>query len=374
MIYIDANEANVTQPVGSNIFVQELIKNLKNQWSQKLPPITLLLSQAPKTSFFKNLPWPIQILPPAFFWTQWRLPLHLFLHPPKIIFTPGHYAPRFKPANTKSIITIFDLAFLHFPDQFTHKDLWQLKNWTNYSVKKAHHIITISKSTQKDLVSSYNLNPQKITIAYPGHRFQNFKPPQKTFARLQTQYKLKTHKYLLFVGTLQPRKNVTSLIQAFLDIAPSFPDFKLVLVGRPGWLFDSHIKPTLKPALSHPQIIWLDFVPDQTLATLYQNAYFLILPSLWEGFGMPVVEAASFGTPALVSNISSLTEIITDPFLHISSPFKPPQIKAKLTQMLKLDQTTYQKLRHQTYQLALSFQWSKTAQIIKQVLLTNYDN
>ncbi|NOY14643.1 MAG: glycosyltransferase family 4 protein [bacterium] len=372
MILIDANEANIKKPVGSNIFVQQVIKHLASAWTPSDPPVKLLLSQTPQTAYFNTISFPIKTIPPSFFWTQWRLPLYLYQTKPKLIFTPGHYAPRFKPKTTKSIITIFDLAYLHFPDQFLTKDRWQLTNWTKYSAQKADHIITISQSTKKDIIKHYHVDSSKITIAYPGHRLTGSAPSNQIWSNLHTSYNLQSKKFFLFVGTLQPRKNITNLINAFLSAAADYPEHKLVLVGRPGWLYQDKIKPTLTRALSTQQVIWLDFVDDYTLATLYHHAYFLVLPSLWEGFGMPVIEAAAFATPALVSAVSSLTEIVTNPNQHIKPPFKTPQIKTALIKMLKLTQPQYGNLQRQAVAAAAKFRWPAAAEIIKTTILNTY--
>ncbi len=365
-IIIDANEANVKNPVGSNIFVQEIIKNLQSIWSSSDPKVKLILSQPAQTGFFNQLDWPVEIVGPAFLWTQWRLPLYLYQTKPQVIFTPGHYAPRFKPASTKSIITIFDLAFLYFPDQFLAKDRWQLTSWTKYSVKNADHIITISKSSQNDIVKHYQVNKSKISVAYPGSRLSQAKVNGRDFSNLKSKYKIKLKKYILFVGTLQPRKNIVNLIEAFLEIKT---DFKLVLVGRAGWLYQDQIKPILDKAVKTGRVIWLDFVNDDTLADFYRQAYFLILPSLWEGFGLPVVEANFYQTPAIVADNSSLKELIDNDDLKIKPPFDQVQINQVLAKMLKLDKKNYDKLSKVAYHQAQKFNWRQTAKTVKEQLL-----
>ncbi len=370
MIYIDANEANVPHPVGSNVFVQQLLTALQKIWLPSDPQITLLLNKPPRTSFFKTLSWPIETIPPSFFWTQWRLPLYLFKNKPKIIFTPGHYAPRFKPKGTKSIITIFDLAFLHFPHYFTSKDLWQLKLWTKYSVHQADLIFTISQATKTDIQSTYSIPSERIKIIHPGVKWSdNNKVEQKTlsdYKKLLLKNDLKKKKYFLFVGTLQPRKNIANLINAFLQLKT---DYKLVLIGKKGWLFEKEIAPILYPAIRSKRVIWLEFVSDSLLPFFYKDAFFIVLPSFWEGFGLPIIEAGYFSTPALVSANSSLTELVNDKKLHILPPFSVQQIKTSLERMLKLKENEYETLSQQAQERSKKFNWLKSAELIRKQLL-----
>ncbi len=370
MILIDANEANTNQPVGSNIFVQELLSHLYGLWSSELPQVNLLLSQPPKTNFFRTLKnWPLKILSPSFLWTQWRLPLYLFNHPPKIIFSPSHYGPRFRPSKTKSITTIFDLAFLHFPQSFTKKDRWQLKKWTEYSVKKADLIFTISSSTKRDIVKNYQISEEKIQIIYPGSRLNHLNSTTPLYQKIKAKYQLEDKKYLLFVGTLQPRKNIVNLLQAFLNLQTNI---KLILVGRKGWLFEEKISPFLTPAIKSKRVIWLNFIPDNLLIEFYKKALFLILPSLWEGFGLPVVEAGYFSTPAIVSANSSLNELVKNPQQKIPPPFSVQEIQKTLERMIKLDHKEYEKLSKQAQENSQRFSWLKTAKKVKEHLLNLY--
>ncbi len=369
MIAIDANEANVENPVGSNVFVQEIIRHLAQNWFDKDPKIEILLSRPPQTNFFRNLNWPVEVIQPSFLWTQWRLPFYLFRHRPKIIFTPGHYGPRFKPQKTKSAITIFDLAYIHFPNYFLKKDFWQLSHWTKYSVAQADLIFTISQNSRKDISRIYKIDPAKIIITYPGHRFQNIQPDLINYHRLQRKYNFQNKKYFLFVGTLQPRKNIVNLIKAFMNLKT---DYKLIIIGKKGWLFNQEIKNWFNKGQSSKRVIWLDFVADSTLAAFYAQAYFLILPSLWEGFGLPVVEAGFFQTPAIVADNSSLKELVVDPDLRIPPPFSSRQIIKVLSRMLKLKGENYEKISYQAKQKAELFSWDQTAAKIKNQLLNLY--
>ena len=167
---IDANEANVAQPVGSNVYALRLIQELYQLCKKSSRyQVTVLLAAhriadlpAPRAN------WRYVIVTPRKFWTQWALPIHLSLHRHDydVFFTPGHYAPRF--SSVPYISSVMDLAYLHFPQQFRPLDLWQLTNWTKYSVHRAQQILTISQFSKTEIVKHYQLPAKNITVAYPA--------------------------------------------------------------------------------------------------------------------------------------------------------------------------------------------------------------
>ena len=344
LIGIDANEANVSRRVGSNVYAFEVLKQLYRQGDSH--QFLIYLSGAP----LPDLPrprtnWQYRILPPGFLWTQWRLPWDLLVHQPRpqVFLTLGHYAPRFSPVPT--MVCIMDLAFLKFPESFLKKDLYKLTAWTKYSVKKASHIFAISQATKKDIINSYGVSANKISVGSPG-----VEPP-----RLTGKSPVKGD-YLLYVGTLQPRKNIDALIEAFSQLPTrTVPVGTLVIAGKVGWKYRpktaSHVK-------------YLGFVPQEKLAGLIKNSLGLVLPSLYEGFGIPVVQAMSLGTPVLVSRNSSLTEIVSDSGLFIEPPFDTPAIRSGLDQLLSLSASQKQKLITAAKRRSQKFTWENTAKVI----------
>lgn len=345
LIGIDANEANVANRVGSNEFAYQILWQLyrldkKNQY-------LIYLKDQPLSSLpALNPSWQYQVLKPGFLWTQWRLPLSLYLNQPRpnIFLTLGHYAPRFSPIPT--MICVMDLAFLKFPDSFLKKDLYKLKNWTAYSVKQARHIFAISQATKNDVVDSYNVPEHKISVAYPG--VDKMRLTGKSPVNGQ---------YLLYVGTLQPRKNIGALIEAFTSITPLRCD--LVIAGKVGWKFK--IK-------SAAHVKYLGFVPPKKLPALIKSATALILPSLYEGFGIPVVQAMSLGTPVLVSRNSSLPEIVGDVGLYIEPPFGPNEIKQGIIKALSIKPDVKRQIVIKARQWAQQFSWQKSGQKILEVI------
>lgn len=353
IIGLDANEANVTRRVGSNEYAFQVLWQLYRQGTDH--QWVIYLSHEPQADLPQSKPnWKYRVLKPGFFWTQWRLPLDLLFHSPRppIFLTLGHYAPRFSPVPT--MVCLMDLAFLKFPSTFRRSDLWQLTSWTKYSVQNASHIFAISQATKKDIVKFYGLEPEKITVAYPGVNQLPVKGKSSV-----------SGKYLLYVGTLQPRKNLDALIEAFSRIPirsnlvgkPTRLDLevKLVIAGKVGWKYQpKNIK----------NVKYLGYVPQEKLGSLIKNSLGLVLPSLYEGFGIPVVQAMSLGVPVLVSRNSSLTEIVADTGLYIESPFDAPAIRSGLEKILSLSPAQKQSLTAFAKLRSHQFSWVNTAKVI----------
>ncbi len=306
IIGVDGNEANVVNRVGVSVYAFEMLCYFQKNSSETQQFIAYLrkvpLLDLPKeTAFFHY-----QVVKPDFIWSQISLPMHLFMNKkPDVFFSPAHYAPRVSPVPT--VVTIHDLAYKFFPNEFLSSDLYKLNKWTEYSVKKAEKVICVSEHTKKDLLKFYPEAASKTSVVLNGYRAH----------KLRTKnLELKTRTpYILFVGTIQPRKNIIALVEAFEEFVQAHPEFELKIVGKKGWLYSE----TLKRIESSPfrkQIKYLGFVEDKELVALYVNAYATVLPSLYEGFGLPVLEAMSYGSPVIASNTSSLPEVGCDAVLY----------------------------------------------------------
>lgn len=365
IIGIDGNEANVTNRVGIGEYAFELLKEFKEVRTQNLE-FRIYLKQIPLPHMPKESEnWKYIMVGPKKLWTQIGLPLYLYSHSPRpdVFFTPSHYAPRFSPVPT--VISIMDLSYIYFPQLFAKRDLYQLKNWTEYSAKNASKVFTISKSSKDDIIKIYHLNPDDVVVTYPGIKPLKAVKTQ-SMDDLQKKFGI-PKKFILFVGTIQPRKNIGKLIEAFSLIANEYKDVDLVLVGKKGWLFE--------PIFKLPQVIniesrvhFLDFVNDDDLATLYKNAICFCLPSLYEGFGLPVLEAMQHGCPVITSNVSSLPEAGGDAALFVD-PNSKEDIAEKIKQMIK-DKKLRESLIKKGYAHLNKFSWEKAAKETLDVLET----
>lgn len=364
-IWIDGYEANVLQRLGSSQVGFELISHLEK--IDKKNDYTILLPSAPLEDMPKErVNFRYKILKPKKLWTQIALPLALYTtkDKPDLIFSPTHYIPRFSPV--KRIVTIFDLSFLHFPESFLKKDLWKLKNWTKFSVENADHIITISNFSKKDIISQYGISKNKITVAYPGYDKKEFKIQSSKIKidEVKAKYKLKDP-YIIYIGTIQPRKNLIRLMEAVSKIE----NITLVLVGktkgegRQGWMYDDILKAPQNLGIEE-RVIFTGFTKTEDLPYLLSGAKAFILPSLWEGFGIPVVEAMACGIPVIVSNVSSLPEVVGKAGVLVD-PYSVDQIEHAIRVIIS-DKKIREKYVKESLMQAKKFSWDKMAkQILK---------
>jgi len=325
VIGVDGNEANVKERVGVSVYTYNLLRFFKKK-ANRQTQFRIYLK-----NIHKNLPeeteyFKYRIVSGNFLWSQIFLPLRLYQEKDiDVFFSPAHYLPRFCPAS--SVVTIHDLSYLYYPQDFLKKDFYQLKNWTRYSVNKATKIIAVSKTTKKDVIKNYGVNEDKVSVIYNGYE----KISQKSKVKSQKyNSKVKSKKpFILFVGTIQPRKNLKVLIYAFDKFAKTNKDFKLVIIGKKGWLYEDIFQKVKEMRLGK-KIVFTDHVSDQQLVWFYKNAFCLVLPSLYEGFGLPVLEAMSFNCPTIVSYSSSLPEIGGEASLYFD-----PKNSLELVEKLK---------------------------------------
>ena len=352
-IAIDANEANIIKRVGIGRYAFNVlwgIYNIAKKSREKVKFVVLTKSQPVADMPISHSFWQYKVLNPGFLWTQIALRRYLKVinEKPDLLFTTSHYAPYL--TDIKTIISIMDLSYIHYPKLFNRIDLIKLKYLTALSVKKARKIITISKFSKSEIVNFYGINPDKITVAYPGVETDIFKPAKTE----------NNSSYILFVGTLQPRKNIAGLIKAFKLIS-SDHNLKLVIAGKKGWLYENIFSEVRKYGLQD-RIIFKDYVNEYDLIKLYQKAVCFVLPSFYEGFGIPVIEAMACGCPVIVSNSSSLAEIVGNAGLRIN-PYKHEEIAKAIIKVIS-DKDTREKLKVEGIRQAKNFSWQKTSQII----------
>jgi len=367
LIGIDANEANVARRVGVSEFAYELLRQFEKLKTEN-EKFQIYLKDKPMSDFpVESSTWKYRVFGPKKMWTQFALPARLFLHhkKPDVFFTPSHYAPRFSPVLT--VISIMDLAYIHFPQMFAQKDLYQLKNWTKYSIKKARTIITISEASKRDILKIYKVSEDKVVVVYPGIRAMNntLNPHVYPMQELKTKFAIRD-KYLLFVGTLQPRKNITRLIEAFSLVRKAKKhDVQLVIVGRKGWLYEEILAAPDTYAV-RADVKFLDFVSDDELGMLYEQAQCFVWPSLYEGFGLPILEAMQHDCPVITSNVSSMPEAGGDAALYVD-PLDVKDIADKIEEVLS-DKELRKKMIEKGKKQIEKFSWEKAAKETLEVL------
>lgn len=378
LIAIDGFELSAIHPVGVGRFEVELLRNIyeldtKNSYRIYAPRKPS--SNAPHS----HGKWQYRVPGLTRLWSQVTLPLYLQLDNPKpdVFFAPIHYAPRFCPAPT--VVGIMDLSFLMFPGYFKKTDLYKLANWTKYSVEGAKAVIAISESTKSDILKNYRIAPEKVHVVYPGVSMSKgtmsnppAAPERSDGGRgEQRATKYRIHgEYILYVGTLQPRKNIGRLIEAFKIATSHQPlatrKMQLVIVGKKGWLYDE-IFETVKKLGLEKEVVFTGYVPDEELPALYKNATCFCLPSLYEGFGFPVLEAMKYGCPVVASNVSSLPELVGEAGILVN-PNKTEDIAHGIEKVLSMKDDDRKRLVEKGYQQIKKFTWEKAAKQTIEIL------
>ena len=354
VIGVDGNEANVDEHVGVSVYTLVQLNYFQSVASENLS-FCVFLRQKPKKSMPKATPhFYYEVVKGTFLWSQIFLPIHLYTKSKiDLYFAPAHYIPRFCPAPI--VVTIHDLSFFYYPSEFRKKDLFQLKNWTAQAIHKSKAIIAVSKTTKKDIVKWYQIPDTKISVIYNG--FEK-KSEDKSDKDVLMQYNISEKKYILYVGTLQPRKNIVTLIHAFNDYYKTHEGLKLVIVGKKGWLYDE-IFAEVKRLSLNDKVIFTDFIPDEDVIILYKNAWVFVMPSLYEGFGIPILEAMAYGCPVISSQNSSLPEIGGEACLYFD-PEDPNDLIEKLYQLAQ-SKEIYNKLIKTGKNRITLFSWERCA-------------
>lgn len=360
IIGVDGNEANIIKRVGVSVYTLNLLKYFKkkaNAYTQFIIYLRThpLLDLPSESKFFTY-----KIVKGSFLWSQIFLPFYLYINKGiNVFFSPAHYTPRACPVPT--VVTIHDLAFLYYPNEFLKKDLYQLTHWTKTSVNQAKTIIAVSKTTKNDIIKSYGINEQKIQVVYNGYEKAVKNPPPTWKSTIKVK-----NPTILYVGTLQPRKNISILIQAFEKFKMIYPEYKLILTGKKGWMYSQLFDEVQEKGLLN-DVFFSDYISDLQLMFLYKHSSCFVLPSKYEGFGIPILEAMSHECPVIASFSSSLPEVGGDACLYFD-PNNPHDLFEKL-KMLHKDEVLRKELIKKGMERIKEFSWEKcckeTLEIIK---------
>lgn len=255
-----------------------------------------------------------RILRPKRFWLTARLSLEFFLKKPDIFLGLGQALPFFHPL--KSIIFVYDLAFEYYPNCYPGS-FSKLSRQTKYAVHHSDKIVAISNSTRDDLIKLYDINEEKIEVVYPGVD-SIFKPQTfKKVSKIKEKYNI-TRPYFLFIGSLKPIKNIPKIIEGFYKfLEQTRRSYQLILAGSDFWL-DKGIPRRIKQLKLGKEILNLGYLEREELPIIYSGAIAFISPSLYEGFGIPLLEAMSCGTPIITSDVGSMPEVTGDAALLIN--------------------------------------------------------
>lgn len=292
-------------------------------------------------------------------WTHRMVAQEVMQRRPDVLFVPAHVIPfRLPPSHLPaSVVTIHDLGYHAFPETHTFWQRLYIEASTRWSVLAARRIIAVSQATASDLNRLYRTPAERIRVVHEAPAQTSLVTADQIVMARQ-RYAIE-RPYALFVSTIQPRKNVARLLQAYAWLYRNTSvAWDLLFAGAPGWLSDILYEQAASMGLAQ-QVRFLGYIPDDDLPALLKGALFFSFPSLFEGFGLPVLEAQSYGVPVLTSNSSSLPEVAGDAALLVD----PTDVDAIANAMLRLsqDEVLRQQLIEAGYANVRRFSWEKAA-------------
>lgn len=301
-------------------------------------------------------------LPFPYAWMQTRFAWEMFIRKPEKLFLPIQAAPIILPRGVEVTATIHDLAFRRYPETFPKSHLRKLNLMLETAIRQADKLIAVSESTKHDLLEFFpKLSTEKIRVIHHGFdaAFFGTRMSSQDLSEKLKSHQLSAKSYLLYVGALQPRKNLVRLIEAFDNAKRSVPEMRLVLAGEPAWLSESILAAREKSPYKE-DIVLLGRVSFDDLRALYQGARFFAFPSLYEGFGLPILEAFASGTPVLTAANSSLVEVAGKAALYCHAESVPDM--AEKLERLWDDEALRQHLVMSGEDQLRKFSWEKCAE------------
>ena len=358
-IAIDASRTTAAQRTGTENYALQLIRALLaldaphryRLYFRDAPPPDLL-PESPRAAR--------HVIPAPRLWTHLRFAAALWRARPDVTFVPAHTLPAAFPG--PAVVTVHDLGYVYFPEAHPGLSRRYLDWTTRYSARRATRIIADSLATTRDLAAHYGVPQDRIALVYPGVDPSLARVTDDgRLAAVRARYTLPA-KYLLFVGTLQPRKNIARLVRSYARWrqASGRADVGLVLAGPQGWLFD----PAWTQGVEGVRLT--GYVDDADVAALYSGALALVFPSLHEGFGFPVLEAMRCGTPVITSSTSSLPEVAGDAALLVNA--RDEAAIAQAIERIVTDDALRAALIARGYAQAARFSWQRAAEQTLHVL------
>jgi glycosyltransferase involved in cell wall biosynthesis len=349
LLGIDASRASAAAMTGTEWYSREIIRAIADIGER--PPLRLYQREpAPLTSAARV---EHKVIRRPRLWTHLGLGPEVHRDPPDALFVPAHVLPLGHPA--ASVVTIHDLGYLAERDSHTTRRRLVLEATTRWSARRAARIIVPSSATARDLEKHYGIDPARIDVIHHGIDHVRYRElsPQEIEEGVSNLWLPRP--YLLFLSTVQPRKNVSRLVAAFesLDIE----GLNLVIAGADGWM-STAINQRIARSTHSGSITRLGYVPSEAVPALYSGAEAFVLPSLYEGFGMGIVEAMACGCPVVTSSASSLPEIAGGAAV-IVNPTSVESIRDGIRLALEPDQR--QRLRSAGLRRASQFTWEQAA-------------
>lgn len=357
LIGIDASRYNHPEKTGVEVYSHQIINGLMELVDEKDRLILYCQEnlKIPRDVVYAQTEISQKVMPCPRLWTLGRLSYEMRRNKPDVLFVPSHVLPLILPK--KTVITIHDLAFEHFKKAYSRPQFHYLKWSTKQATKKADRIIVPSEATKQDLMKFYRYPAEKIRVIPHGADEIDMKPADK--AVLKRFWVNTEEKFILFVGRLEAKKNLVSLVKAFDWFLKKNPDWKLILGGNRGVGF-RQLWNEITSLNLQDKVILPGYLDEAEKNVLFQTAQIFAFPSLYEGFGFPVLEAFQYGVPVLTSKNSSLPEVAGEA-AYLVDPLDIDEI-AKGLEMLAQNQALREELVEKGRKQLQKFKWYEAAQ------------
>jgi len=350
-IGIDVSRAFANQKTGTETYSYQIVKHLltlpearEHEWVLYVRPN----SKFEIKNFKLNSNLKLKILNYPRLWTQFGLALSTWTDELDVLWIPAHTLPVFRKPGLKTVVTIHGIEYEWLPAYENWLQRWYLPLSTQYAVHSAHKIIAVSEFTRDQLIERLGVDPAKISVVYEGTNFRDPKRSTKIGER-----------YLLFIGTVQPRKNLVRLIKAYLALGTKH--LALIICGKLGWGYEE----VVKLARQH-NVVLTGFVSQEKRDQLLKGALAYVQPSITEGFGLPVLEAMHAGVPVVSSNGGALAEIVGNAGL-LFDPLDVSDISDKLVKIIN-NPKLRKELITKGHLRARKFSWEKAAKETYRIL------
>ena len=366
VIGIDASRANKTERTGTEWYSYHVIQQLK-----AIVPADVtvrLYTREPLRGALAELPpnWEERVLawPPTYLWTLLRLSLEMWLHPPDVLFVPAHGLPLVLPKRT--VVTIHDIGFMRFSKLYKWRQVIYHRYVVRRALRQVAAIITVSEFSKKELELVFHprVTPVVIPLAHDRAAY-HAAIPAEAVASVKNRYQL-TLPYFIVVGRRERKKNIERIVASFAEFKKiDTQGYALVLIGLEGYGW-AEAKARINRAGCQTAVKVLQWVPEGDMSALLVGARALVFPSLYEGFGLPILEAMAVGTPVITSDKGAPREVAGKAALLID----PRSVESLVDAMKKIatDEIFLETLRQAGFKHAAGFSWHKTAEVTWQVL------
>ena len=364
VIGIDGSRAFIKRRTGIEEYSYQVIKNLRGKLIED--QVVLYVRKNQEVDFEMPENWKVKIIKWPRLWTQVGLSLEMIFHSVDVLFIPAHTVPIIHPKNT--VVTIHGLEYEICPEAYSWWEKMYMRCSIVNSCKWARTIIAVSSNTKKDLIKLYSVPEEKIAVISEGYE-QSTVNSQQLSGKLKNDGRLPMtddKPYLLFIGRLEERKNIMGIVEVFEILKDKYQiPHELVLVGKPGYGFDK-IQSKIQDTRYNNQIILLGFVSEEQKWDLLKNSEVFLFPTMYEGFGIPILEAQSVGVPVVTSNVSSMPEVAGDSALLVD-PKNLGEI-AQAVQKILTDENLKKNLIAKGLENVKRFSWDKCSQEITEIL------